>query len=782
MSTSRSTTGTTKGRINKLFTTEKPWFRRVIKYSWILFICAFLGVPLYLYTVSIDLFGLYGGMPSLREVENPENDLSSELLAADGASLGRYFRFNRSQVSFHELSPELVNTLMISEDHRFYQHSGLDLPSYLRVVFGLLTLNPQGGGSTITQQLAKNLYTQNPDKSLDGALAKLGKYPKRLIEKTKEWIIAVNLEKSFTKEEIIAMYLNTSAFSNNAFGIKVAAETYFNKEPDSLNLQESAVLVGMLQRPSYYNPQKWPDRATKIRNTVLSKVHHHGYKITTLEQLDSIQALPIDLKFKVQDHNEGPAQYFRTVIGNWLISYCNSRGIDLYNSGLRIYTTIDSRLQKYAEEAVAEHMSVLQKEFTRQWKERKMDPWLDDENKPFANFLKTRIKRAPAYQDLAARYGENSDSLRIMLNLKKPMTVFSWGGEKDTVMSLMDSLNYYKRFLQTGMMAMDPTTGDIKAWVGGINHKYFSFDHVKQGKRQAGSTFKPFVYGLAMEEGFSPCQKMKDISPVFKVPEGVWYPPNSDGSRGSGEVMNLRQAMARSVNTITAQVMQQLTAQNVVEFAHRVGIESKLDAVPSLCLGTSDVSVYEMVGGYSTYANGGIFIKPFFITRIEDKNGNVIENFVPETRQSVSDQTAFKMLYMLMGGVEEEGGTSGGLPRDLKFDKEGNRNEIGGKTGTTNDASDGWYMGVTHDLVTGIWVGGDERAIRFPSWVFGSGTKSARPIWSNFMTKVYADEKSGIVKGQFKRPPTGLDISLDCNKATESDSLYQYVEPFEINN
>jgi penicillin-binding protein 1A len=313
--------------------------------------------------------------------------------------------------------------------------------------------------------------------------------------------------------------------------------------------------------------------------------------------------------------------------------------------------------------------------------------------------------------------------------------------------------------------------------VGGINHEYFSFDHVKQGKRQAGSTFKPFVYGLAMEEGFSPCQKMKDISPVFKVPEGVWYPPNADGSRGSGDVLNLRQAMARSINTITAQVMQQLGAGNVVEFAHRVGIESKLDPVPSLCLGTSDVSVYEMVGAYSTYVNGGIFTRPFFISRIEDKNGNVIENFVPETRQAVSDQTAFKMLYMLMGGVEEDGGTSEGLPRDLKKD-----NEIGGKTGTTNDASDGWYVGVTHDLVTGIWVGGDERAIRFPSWVFGSGTKSARPIWSNFMTKVYADEKSGIVKGQFKRPPTGLDISLDCNKATEADSLYQYVEPFEINN
>jgi penicillin-binding protein 1A len=365
-----------------------------------------------------------------------------------------------------------------------------------------------------------------------------------------------------------------------------------------------------------------------------------------------------------------------------------------------------------------------------------------------------------------------------MLNLKKPMTVFAWGGERDTLFSLMDSLNYYKRFLQTGFMAMDPNTGDIKAWVGGINHKYFKFDHVKQGKRQAGSTFKPFVYGLAMEEGFSPCQKMKDISPVFKVPEGVWYPPNSDGSRGSGEVMNLREAMARSINTITAQVMQALTPENVVEFAHRVGVESKLDPVPSLCLGTSDVSVYEMVGAYSTYANSGIFTRPFFISRIEDKNGNVIENFVPETRQAVNEQTAFKMIYMLMGGVEITGGTSGGLSREVKLD-----NEIGGKTGTTNDASDGWYVGLTHDLVTGIWVGGDERAIRFPSWVFGSGTKSARPIWDKFMVKAYADPKSGIVKGQFKRPLTGLDISLDCGKVTDPDSVVIYEEePLDISN
>lgn len=358
------------------------------------------------------------------------------------------------------------------------------------------------------------------------------------------------------------------------------------------------------------------------------------------------------------------------------------------------------------------------------------------------------------------------------------MTVYTADGERDTLFSFMDSLNHYMRYLQAGMMAMDPTTGHIKAWVGGVDHKFFKYDHVKQGTRQPGSTFKPFVYGLAMESGYSPCHPMKDISPSFKVPGGVWWPPNADGKRGDGQEMTIRQAMARSVNSITAQMMQALGAENVVEFAHRVGISSNLDPVPSLCLGTSDVSLYEMVGAYSTFANGGIYTEPFFITRIEDKYGNVIENFVPKTRQAINEQTAYKMIYMLMGGVEERGGTSGGLSKELK---EGN--EIGGKTGTTNNASDGWYMGLTHDLVTGVWVGGDERSIHFPSWLFGQGGRSARPIWDKFMMKVYTDPESGITKGQFNRPSSGLDISLDCLKVSQQqDSVEVEVQPWDINN
>jgi penicillin-binding protein 1A len=352
-----------------------------------------------------------------------------------------------------------------------------------------------------------------------------------------------------------------------------------------------------------------------------------------------------------------------------------------------------------------------------------------------------------------------------MLNLKKPMRIFTWNGERDTLFSSMDSLNYYKRFLHTGLIAIDANTGAIKAWVGGIDHKYFKFDHVRQGKRQPGSTFKPFVYGAALELGYNPCLEKFDISPVFNVPGGTWYPPNSDGTRGSGDKMTLRQAMARSINSITAQVMKEIKEQTVVNFAHRVGISSQLDAVPSLCLGVSDVSLYEMAGAYATFVNSGIYTEPYYISRIEDKNGNVIENFVPKTREAISEQTAFKMIYMLQGGVEEEGGTSRGLNKELKID-----NELGGKTGTTNNASDGWYMGVTPNLVAGVWVGGDERSIHYRTWSMGQGTRTARPIWEKFMLKVYADQTVDYKKGFFQRPRMGLDITLDCAQYPGADS------------
>jgi len=767
MNTSNSLKKTTQKKISSILLSQNPWFKKITKTIWILFLCFMLGFPAYIYSVKYDLFGLFGGMPSLKAIENPENDLSSELISADGVSLGSYFRFNRSQVTYNQLSPHLVKTLLISEDHRFYDHSGLDFKSYVRVLWGIVTFNStgKGGGSTITQQLAKNLFSTRGDE-LDGTLTKIGGPVKILISKTKEWIISIQLEKNYTKEEIITMYLNTVAFSSNAYGIKVASETYFNKQPDSLNIQEAAVIVGMCQNPALFDPHRFPNNSLKKRNEVLYKLFDHQY--INREVYDSLRALPIELRFSVQNHNAGIATYFRTVLRNDLMAWCKEHGYDLWESGLKIYTTIDSRMQKYAEDAMAEHMAVLQQSFDKEWKTRGRNPWVDpDTGVEIKNFLQKKIKRTETYRNLVARYGAGSDSIDIMLKVKKPMTIFTWKGERDTLFSSMDSLNYYNRFLQAGAMSMDPQTGAIKAWVGGINHKFFKYDHVKQASRQPGSTFKPFVYGTAIEAGYSPCQELYDISPTIKVPGTTWTPDNASGPlKGTGEKMTIRQAMARSVNSISAQLIQRVTPQNVVDFAHRLGITSKLDAVPSLCLGVSDVTLFEMVGAYCSFVNLGISIEPYYITRIEDKNGNVIQNFVPKTKQSMDEQSAYKMVYMLRGGVEEEGGTSLGLPHQLKVD-----NEIGGKTGTTDNASDGWYMGVTHNLVTGVWVGGDERNIHFPSWDFGSGSKSARPIWSKFMTKVYQDPNTTYGKGYFKRPKSGLDMSLDCSRyASASDT------------
>src|SRR5688572_1117290 len=668
-------------KLKKILLLERAWFKRTIKVVWILLLSVVIGVMLYLYSVRIDLFGLFGGMPSLKAIENPENDLSSDLISADGVSLGRYFLYNRSQVTYDQLPAVLVNTLLISEDHRFHNHSGLDFWAFLRAIYGVVTFNAQGGGSTLTQQLAKNLFTLNPQ--LDGTLAKFHPLVRRIVQKNKEWMISIHLERNFTKEEIIAMYLNTCSFSNGAYGIKVAAETYFSKQPAQLNIQESAVLVGMLQNPSLFNPRRRPKNALSKRNEVLAKLFQHRY-IKAKTSYDSILRLPIALKFSRQDQNVGIATYFRTAIENELKRWCKIRGLNLHEAGLKIHTTIDSRLQRYAVHAMEETMRVQQETFDNHWKNE--NPWIDQDGNELEGFLDSRIKHSEAYRNLVNRYGPNSDSIRIDLNIKKPMTIFTWNGERDTLFSSMDSLNYYKRFLHAGFMSMNPQTGAIKAWVGGINYKYFKYDHVRQGARQPGSTFKPFVYGMAMEAGYSPCTKLQDISPTFKLAGGrTWSPPNSGGDRGTGEWLTLRRALALSKNTITAQILQKVGAENIVDFAKRAGIKSHLDAVPALCLGVNNVSLYELLGGYSTFVNLGMHTEPFYISRIEDKNGNVLENFVPRTRQAMSEQTAFKMVYMLMGGVEEEGGNSTTLPEDLKSD-----NEIGAKTGTTNNASDGW--------------------------------------------------------------------------------------------
>jgi penicillin-binding protein 1A len=746
----------------KLLATERRWIKKSLKIIWVLFFLAVTVSPLYVYLVMRNPYNLFGGMPTLKDIENPQNDLSSEVVSADGVSLGRFIRYNRSQVTYEELPEVIVKTLIISEDHRFYEHSGMDLWSYLRVVYGVITLNNQGGGSTLTQQTAKNLF-RTREEELRGKLANLGSPFELLISKTKEWIIAVRLEQNFTKEEIIALYLNTVSFNYNAFGVKVAAETYFNKKLKELTIQEAALLIGMLQGTHRYNPVEFPERARIKRNQVMNKLFRHHY-IESQTELDSLKALPLQLNFVVQNHNSGPATYFRSVLKAEMMKWCNEHGYDLFESGLKIYTTIDSRMQRFAEESMVQHMRKLQREFDHEWGGK--NPWVDDNKKEIKDFLQRKIKQTESYRNLVKIYGERSDSIEMMLKRKKPMRIFTWDGERDTLFSSYDSIRYYNKFLHTGLFAMNPLTGEVKAWVGGINHKYFKYDHVHQGRRQPGSTFKAFVFGKAIEEGYSPCQLFFDQSPFIDVGSSVYHPTNSNGTYGDGNPYTMRQALAKSLNSITIQLMDRMQPENVASFANKVGIMSKLDPVYSLGLGTSDVALDELVAAYCGFVNSGVHTKPFYITRIEDKHGNVIENFIPQSKQVMSEETAYKMLYMLKGGIEEEGGTSRGMSSKIL---EGN--EVAGKTGTTDDASDGWYVGMTHNLVTGIWVGGNERSIHFPSWTFGSGGRSALPLWEKFMQKIYSNPSIGYQKGYFKKHET-QEFFEDCSQYNLSDSTY----------
>lgn len=722
---------------------------------WVFFLGAVVTIPTMFYLVKIDFNHWFGGLPSLQQLEKPDPDLSSELISADGISLGKYYRKNRTPVTYEELSPELVNTLLVTEDIRFKEHSGIDLKGLTRAIIGKLTFQFKGGGSTITMQLAENLYGTSSENR-----GSLYRYPSigQFITKLKEWIISLQLEASYTKEEILAMYLNTVEFGSNSYGIKVAAKTFFNKLPSQLNYKESAVLVGAINAPTRWSPILNPENAKRKRTEVLYNVYKNN--LINREQYDSLSTSDFGLQYQVDSHNEGLATYFRTVIRRDLLSWTQEHGYDLFEDGLKIYTTIDTRLQEYAEEALREHMDTLQSIFNNSWDGG--NPWIDDEGNEMEGFLENAMKRTEHYRDLVQQFGEGSDSIAVYLNRKRPMTVFTWDGEVDTLMSPYDSLAHYKRFLQAGFMAMDPKTGHIKAWVGGIDHKYFKFDHVKQSKRQPGSTFKPFVYTAAIDNDFSPCHPVVDAPVTFSMPgqdPPTWTPDNASG-RFSGNVMTIRQAMARSVNSITAFMMKQVGPQTVVNYARRMGIDSPLDPVPSLALGAGgDVSLYEMLGAYSTFVNKGVYTQPFYISRIEDQNGNVIQQFVPQTREALNEETAYVMLHMLKGTTEEPGGTGLTIERELRAG-----NEIAAKTGTTQNASDGWFMGITHDLAAGAWVGGDDRSIHFKYWAMGQGARTAMPIWERFMLKVYNDPTLGYTKGSFDKPIKPISIELDCDK------------------
>ncbi|NVJ86732.1 MAG: transglycosylase domain-containing protein [Algoriphagus sp.] len=739
--------------------TTPTWVNKTIKILWIAFAAGVLGFIVFVWMVSVNFLGLFGPLPDFKALENPDTEVASELYSADGVLLGTYYRENRSPVTYNELSPNLVNALIATEDVRFEDHSGIDLKAMIRVfVKSILLGQDAGGGSTLSQQTAKNLFKTRTDAN-QGLLSSVPGL-RMLIIKTKEWIVATQLEKAYTKKEILTLYLNTSEFGSNAYGIKTASETFFNKQPSELNLQEAAVLVGLFKAPTYYSPVYNPDNSLRRRNTVLSQMVKNDALSET--EYDSISQLPIELDYNVANHNKGLATYFREILKADLLKWTKENlkpdgsSYDLFGDGLRIYTTIDSRMQRYAEEAVAEHMKELQKAFYKEMNGR--EPWVDSENRVIPNFIETAVKRTEAYRLLKLRYKNDEDSINIKLNEKKPMRVFSWEGEIDTLMSTMDSLRYYKKFLQTGLMSMDPHTGHIKAWVGGIDHKYFKFDHVKQGKRQPGSTFKPFVYAAAIENGYSPCYSVIDQPVEVFIPgQPAWSPSNANGEF-TYEKMTIRKAMAQSVNSITAYMMKKLSPKVVVETAKRIGVTSDLEEVPALSLGVNDVSVFEMVGAFGTFVNKGEYTTPFYIDRIEDKNGNVIQQFTPKKRPAMSEEHAYLMTYMLRGGFEEESGTSQGVPWSLR---EGN--ELGGKTGTTQNASDGWYMGISKDLVSGVWVGGDDRAIHFRSWIAGQGSRTARPVWVKYMEKVYADKDLGYTKGPFPRPERPLSIEIDCD-------------------
>ncbi|WP_242693220.1 penicillin-binding protein 1A [Sabulibacter ruber] len=755
-------------------------YRNIISGLWLFFAGGFVFFLLYVFAVSINFLNLFGDLPDLKTLENPKSELASEVYSEDGQLLGKYFRENRSPVTYEQLPKHLVDALIATEDIRFEEHSGIDFKGTLAVPYYKLTGKQDRGSSTLTQQLARNLFRTRDD--LNNGLLSDVPGLRMLIIKTKEWIMSVKLERSYTKKEIMLMYLNTVDFGSNAYGIKVAAKTFFNKEPEQLTLEEAATLIGVLKGPSYYSPVTRPERSLNRRNTVLDQMLKYNYIDDPTYKTASVK--PIKLDFNVENQNKGLAPYFRTEIGKTLAQWCRENGFDLYADGLKIYTTIDSRMQQHAEAAVEQHMKVMQKEFFKQWKGR--NPWIDENGREIKGFLAEQMKRTARYKSLVEQYGDNEDSIKYHLNQKVPMRIFTWEGEKDVVMSPMDSLRHYKHYLQAGFMAMDPLTGKVKAWVGGTNYKYFKYDHVKQGARQPGSTFKPFVYTAAIENGYSPCYTVTDAPVTIINPDGKpWTPKNSEG-RYSGRRMTLREALALSVNSITTYLMKKLGPELVVQTAKRLGITTPLDPVPSLALGSSDVTLYDMVGAYSTFVNKGVWNQPQYLVRIEDKNGNLLHEFVPKTVDALSEETAYLMVHMLQGSADTRGGTAYyGLRH-----RYGLKNEIGAKTGTTSNYSDAWFMGITPDLAAGVWVGGEDRSIHFTNPNFGQGNKLAMPIYAIFLKKVYADKSLNVSKAPFPKPTQPLSMQINCGYSkppTVVDSVKQEQtlpqnEPTEVEN
>lgn len=753
-------------------------FFTYIKWFWILFSIGILSVVLLFAFAS---WGVFGPMPEYEYLENPQTNLATEIISSDGKTLGKfYLDDNRTPVPFDSLPDNLVNALIATEDARFYEHSGIDAFGVMRAVAYLGT---KGGASTITQQLARQLFVGVRSKNTFETLQ----------QKAMEWVLATRLERQYTKEEIIAMYLNQYDFLNNADGIRSAAKIYFGKEPQELKIEESAVLVGMLKNSSYYNPIRRKELVVNRRNTVLGQMAKYDY--ITEQEKDSLQNSKMAIRFNPESHREGLATYFRMYLqgfmNKWIaknpkpaIEGARDRW-NMYLDGLKIYTTIDSRMQANAEEAVRKHMANLQAEFFHQNTPDRNPtaPFLELTKAETDLIMQRAIKNSPRWKKMKAE-GKAEDEIRESFNKKTEMTVFDWTGdarEKDTIMTPIDSIRYFKTFLRAAMMSMEPQTGHVKAWVGGIDYRHFQYDNVIQGSRQAGSTFKPFVYAAAIDQlRLSPCDKFPDTQYCIEAGKHgnieSWCPKNADG-RYSGREYTLKSALANSVNTVTAQLIDRVGPRSVVSIVKNLGLTRPILEVPAIALGTPEFNVYEMVGAYGTFVNQGVYVKPVMVTRIEDKNGTVLYEYVPETKDVLSKDVAYTMINLMEGVTEGGSGTRlrHSYQKDATEYKEiitgypyGFTNPIAGKTGTTQNQSDGWFMGMVPNLVTGVWVGGEDRAIHFQSITYGQGASMALPIWGLYMKANYENKDLGISDGEFPKPDD-MSINLDCDKQVEEE-------------
>ncbi len=724
--------------------------KKYLKGFWITYVIGISIIILFFMCVG---FGLFGKMPTFDELENPKSNLATEVISSDGKLLGKYYIENRSNTPYQELSPNVINALIATEDARFEKHSGIDAIAMFRVVWGMATGSSKGGGSTITQQLAKNLFPRKQNRS----------FTETALIKFKEWITAIKLERNYSKDEILAMYLNTVDFGSQSYGIKSAAKTYFNKEPGQVSIEEAAMLIGILKAPTWFSPVRNPARAFERRNTVMNQMRKYDY--LTNAQFDSLKVIPVNMaNYRLQDHTTGIATYFREylrmVLAEWCTQHPKEDGTpyNLYRDGLKVYTTINYKMQDYAEKAMQEYLGKeLQPAFFKHWKGIPNAPFAFEAGsakKETDNLLLSAMRRTDRY--LHYKKGGKTDA-QILNDFKTPvkMKVFSYRGDIDTIMTPMDSIRYYKFFLQSGIMSMDPHTGYVKAYVGGIDYRFFQYDHVKLSKRQVGSTFKPFLYTLAMQEGESPCSRYPNVQPVIDLGNGeVWAPENTSEER-LGQQVTLRWALANSNNWVSGQLIKKYSPKAVVAMAHKMGVTSDIPVVYSIALGSCDISLYEMVGAMSVFANKGVYIEPVFINRIEDKNGNVLQTFTAKSQEAISEETAYLMIQLMKGVVEE--GTSIRLRSKYGFD-----NPIAGKTGTTQNQSDGWFMGITPDLVTGVWVGCEDRAAHFRTIALGQGANMALPIWALYMQRVYADYSLHISKRDFDSPSKPLSVDLDC--------------------